>query len=233
MAARLARGTLLRMKDYSKQAWASGKGITYEMGRREELVDSKIDSKDAAAAPFLWRVSQADLCAGHSTFSDIKGVDRILVLLSGEKVDLTLQDQDTTRLHLHDPYLFPADVPTTCQVGSATGRDLNIMWDRQRCGANVTVLSSNGQTSVPVGTDATFVVALGGCARVGFCVDAAISTDTDTDTDQEYILESCGEAIHFDQRQGNRRRHFNTARRINVFEGKACVISFVPSASID
>ena len=54
--ARLPR--VLRWEDLVKQRWANGKGVTYEVGRRDHLQE---DSRAAGGAPWVWRVSQAEL----------------------------------------------------------------------------------------------------------------------------------------------------------------------------
>ena len=123
----LRRMTVLRWKNYIKMPWVNGNGVTYEMGIRKHDSGDSGDSR-SSAAPFLWRMSQANLSHGLSTFSCIPGVDRSLILTEGNDISLTVDKTNTTTLQLHTPFQFAADLPTGCHVGSKDGgRDLNIV----------------------------------------------------------------------------------------------------------
>ena len=133
--------------------WVNGNGVTYEMGvrkhddnnnknnwsawslqtRQQQYEMASGDSDDSgdsesSAAPFFWRMSQANLSHGLSTFSCIPDVDRSLILTEGNDISLTVDKTNTTTLQLHTPFQFAADLPTGCHVGSKDGgRDLNIV----------------------------------------------------------------------------------------------------------
>jgi len=149
----LQRMTVLRWKNYTKMPWVNGNGVTYEMGvrkhddnnnknnwsawssqtRQQQYEMASGDSDDSgdsesSAAPFFWRMSQANLSHGLSTFSCIPDVDRSLILTEGNDISLTVDKTNTTTLQLHTPFQFAADLPTGCHVGSKDGgRDLNIV----------------------------------------------------------------------------------------------------------
>ena len=66
--------------------WMNGKGITHEIAVSSTLSEGGDLSRGGggSAAPFLWRLSMADL-TGSGPFSTIPDVDRILVLLDGKE----------------------------------------------------------------------------------------------------------------------------------------------------
>ena len=67
--------------------------------------------------------------------------------------------RNAKRLKLHEPFLFPADVDCHCTVESQDGKDLNIMYERERCNGFVSILDGeNTSTQVPCGTSETIVV---------------------------------------------------------------------------
>ena len=154
----------IRRSDFKKQVWVNGKGITYEVDRKDDLYPHPENT-----ANFQWRISQADLVAPGGPFSQIKGVDRILVMLEGDNVSLSVKNSatatTTTKLQLHEPFMFPADVATECTT-TESGKDLNIMYNRKTCNGFVSVLSggSGSATStaqIPCGTSDAFVIGLG------------------------------------------------------------------------
>ena len=119
--------------------------------------------------------------------------------------------------------MFPADVPTTCEVGGPTGRNINIMWDRTRCSAQVKVVKAEAivckseslcrnavypDRSVVVGpeADSSFVVALGGPALVNTSIGS-------------FLLDRCGEVLRIEHAADG-------ATRFQVLEGMAYVCTF-------
>ncbi len=73
--------THLPNSDYQAMPWPNGAGTTHQIAIDDALGDSQ--------APFLWRLSMTDL-AGDGPFSEIPDVDRILVLIEGDGVELTI-----------------------------------------------------------------------------------------------------------------------------------------------
>ena len=205
-----------------KQRWANGKGVTYEVGRRDHLQE---DSRAAGGAPWVWRVSQAELVPGRSqNFSTIDGVDRTLILTQGVGITLAVEGMARESLELHRPFTFPADEPTRCDVddpgpGGGGARDLNIMWDRSLVQNPVVDVVTNSLavnwSVIPSLADASFAVALGGPALISH-QGGALECLCD--------LGSCGEAVRFDHSANSG----DEDSRIRVVEGKAAVFSFVP-----
>ena len=83
------RMTLLEAVRHTVMPWANGLGTTREIAVRRARAASP---EDTAAGPgFIWRLSMADLSAPGGAFSTLPGVDRVLVLLSGSGVTLTVR----------------------------------------------------------------------------------------------------------------------------------------------
>ncbi|MBS0225894.1 MAG: HutD family protein [Proteobacteria bacterium] len=119
---------ILRSNDSTRQPWANGAGST------RELIQWPGDGQ-----AWQWRLSIADVDR-DAPFSGFPGVDRILVLLSGD--GLILRFADGGEVRLDTPFAFtrfpgekalsggPIDGPTT---------DFNLMWQRDRFDAELWV----------------------------------------------------------------------------------------------
>ena len=151
----MALTTELPSSGYAAMPWRNGAGVT-----REIAID---DAPGESAAPFRWRLSMADL-AGDGPFSEIADVDRILVLLHGEAVELAIDGAPPVPLGRHEAIAFPGDVPTGLTMAPGTGRDLNLMWDRTRAEGAVNVLEVGAELAVDA--PVAFAVAIGGPATV-------------------------------------------------------------------
>ena len=150
--------------------WINGGGVTHEIAKRENPAGATSEE----AAPFVWRLSMADL-TGSGPFSRIPEVDRILVLLYGENVKLTVGDDAPVTLGKLGQIEFPADVPTDLEMTGNSGRDINLMWARGDAQGQAEVLHRGEkklfETKFDDGdptlrTRTVFVMALGGPARV-------------------------------------------------------------------
>jgi hypothetical protein len=147
--------THLPASGYVAMPWRNGAGTTHEIA-----ID---DTPGDSAAPFRWRLSMADL-AGDGPFSEIGDVDRILVLLAGDDVELTIDGAAPAPLGRHEAIAFPGDVPTSLTMAPGSGRDLNLMWDRTRANGTVEVLQIGDERSLAA--PIAFAIALGGSATV-------------------------------------------------------------------
>lgn len=158
MRAHTSRVTLvthLPSSGYTAMPWLNGGGTTHEIA---------VEAPDAEAiAPFRWRLSMADLTGG-GPFSEIPGVDRILVLLAGDDAALAIDGADPVPLVPLAPIAFPADVPTTLVMPPGTGRDLNLMWDRADATGAIDLLEIGEEALVD--EDTAFAVAVGGSATI-------------------------------------------------------------------
>ncbi|MFI5807093.1 HutD family protein [Streptomyces sp. NPDC051561] len=139
---------LLRAADRTAVAWKNGGGVTREIAGGPE---------GAGMTDFLWRVSLANVAA-DGPFSVFPGVDRILTMVEGMGMDLTLEDPGTgdvpgpgTRLvdTRYVPQHFPGDVPTHCRLLNGTVVNLNVMHRRGRASAQVEVVRGDVTITAP------------------------------------------------------------------------------------
>jgi environmental stress-induced protein Ves len=80
---------LIRYSDQAVSAWKNGGGITREIGKLHPPNESS----------YLWRASNADVTTS-GPFSDFTGYDRILLLLSGSGLKLTMPTNITWTLQI-------------------------------------------------------------------------------------------------------------------------------------
>jgi environmental stress-induced protein Ves len=129
---------ILRAADRTAIPWKNGGGVTREIAG---------GPPGAGMGDFAWRVSLADVAAG-GPFSVFPGVDRILTMVEGAGMDLTLDGigprlVDTRYLPQH----FPGDVPTDCRLLEGPVVNLNVMHRRGAAAAHVEVVRGD----VPIG----------------------------------------------------------------------------------
>jgi len=111
--------------------WRNGNGTTRQI--RSLAIAADLNS-------FAWRRSVADI-TGDSTFSVFNSVERTIVLLSGDGIDL-----DGTRVHhrldtVGAPFVFDGATRLTCTVLGRPSRVLNVMARPTRGRAQIDLLS--------------------------------------------------------------------------------------------
>ncbi|MFF1659441.1 HutD family protein [Streptomyces sp. NPDC058255] len=153
--------------------WKNGGGVTREIAAWPEGADM---------AGFVWRVSLAEVAA-DGPFSAFAEVDRILTMVEGEGMDLTVGGEARRVDTRFVPQGFPGDLPTDCRLLGGPVVNLNVMWRRGgEVAPSVTVAQSRRPIAVPAGP-AVLVVALDGTAEVaGHTIgryDAVLLTDED------------------------------------------------------
>lgn len=132
--------------------WRNGGGTTTELVRRP-----------AAGDEFDWRLSVAEVSA-PGPFSRFDGIDRILVLLTGDGMDLEFPSGTVA---LRPPYghlRFAGEDDVSATPVSGPTTDLNLMWRRDRWDADV------GWMEAPCRVDAA---ATAGAHVVVFVADGA------------------------------------------------------------
>lgn len=108
---------ILRAKDYKTMPWKNGMGSTTEIA---------IFPASAKLDEFIWRVSMAQVKT-DGPFSSFAGIDRTLLILEGEGLDLTVADQDAVRIDRNTQHFFPGDQPTSAVLIDGPIVDLNVM----------------------------------------------------------------------------------------------------------
>lgn len=164
---------VLRHADRVPAPWANGGGVTREVAR------------SGPGPGFDWRVSVADVDR-PGPFSTLPGVDRIIVLLDGTGLVLSVGGTDRV-LEPLQPFAFSGDVPTTCTLRAGPTRDLNVMTARGRWEAAVDVVAVAGRLEVtPAGGEDLLLVAAGGGLVCGglVCADLVCAGATPVGLDR-------------------------------------------------
>jgi environmental stress-induced protein Ves len=118
--------TLLPANEYRRERWKNGLGWTREVFRWP------LDQAD-----WDWRVSIAEVDKG-GPFSSFAGVDRELVLLSGEGMRLDFADGENVELRPpHDRLRFAGERELAAELFNGPTQDFNLMWRRERVSATL------------------------------------------------------------------------------------------------
>jgi environmental stress-induced protein Ves len=130
---------LLTPSDYRTMPWKNGHGTTHEIAA-ERTED------DLRTGQFVWRLSIAEVGAS-APFSTFPGCDRTIVLLAGDGM---LLDSGPSGRHVLNqrftPYAFKGEWQTDCRLLGGPCRDFNVMVDRTRAQALVSVLPMSAES---------------------------------------------------------------------------------------
>jgi uncharacterized protein len=118
---------IVRFAELSLVPWRNGGGVT-----REVAVGGP------GGPDFDWRISIADVNVS-GPFSIFPGVDRIIALVEGERMDLVIDGVEHV-LGLHESFAFDGASRTSCRLPSGPTRDLNVMARRGRRSAAVAIV---------------------------------------------------------------------------------------------
>lgn len=133
---------ILRAADRRAVPWKNGGGVTREIVGGPPGVDM---------GDFAWRVSLADVAA-DGPFSVFPGVDRILTMVEGAGMDLSLDGIGPRLVDTrHVPQHFPGDVPTGCRLLEGPVVNLNVMHRRGAVAAHVEVVRGDVLVGAPEG----------------------------------------------------------------------------------
>lgn len=112
--------------EYQRERWKNGAGWTREILRWPQ-----------AAPEWDWRLSIAEV-GQDGPFSAYPGIDRELVLLSGEGMRLCFDDGEVAELQPpHGRVRFPGERALRAELISGPTQDFNVMWRRDRIEAQV------------------------------------------------------------------------------------------------
>lgn len=135
-----------------RERWRNGAGWTREIFAARGAGD--------AAQPWQWRLSIAEIDA-DAPFSSFPGVDRELVLLSGNGLRLRFADGETTELlPPHDSLRFAGERALTGELLDGPTTDFNLMWRRDAVDARLWRRPLVGAMVVFVDPGTTWVVHL-------------------------------------------------------------------------
>jgi environmental stress-induced protein Ves len=121
---------LIAPGDARPMPWKNGGGRTTELAAGPP--GSTLDG-------FAWRVSIADV-ERDGPFSVFPGVDRTIVLLRGNGMELTDAHGSVTLAVPYEPWAFSGDQPVGCRLVEGAVRDFNLMVRRGAARGVVTVV---------------------------------------------------------------------------------------------
>ncbi|MFC6339156.1 HutD family protein [Pseudomonas sp. CCM 7891] len=110
-----------RAAEYVRMPWKNGGGSTQEITR----------DTGAGLDGFGWRLSIADI--GESGgFSSFAGYQRVITVLQGAGMVLTVDGEDTRELLALDPFAFRGESQVSCRLVDGPIRDFNLIYSPQR-----------------------------------------------------------------------------------------------------
>lgn len=186
---------VLHAGDYARMRWKNGAGWTSEILKVH-------DSDERDTNDWAWRLSIAEI-EDDAPFSAFPGIDRELVLLSGEGLRLRFDDGETVELlPPHDRVRFAGERPVFGELIDGPTRDFNLMWKRDAFDAQLWHRPLVGTMVLFVAPGETWAVhQLAGQARfeAGSRLDALAMGDTAIlragDARRRYVLDGGGELL--------------------------------------
>lgn len=124
--------------------WKNGAGWTSEIFRLD-------DPNGSESRPWLWRLSIAAL-EQDGPFSIFPGIDRELLMLSGNGLNLRFDDGETHRMKPFDRLRFAGERGAYGTLIDGPSRDFNLMWQRTHFDARLSqrrIIDGETLTTVP------------------------------------------------------------------------------------
>lgn len=143
---------------YRETPWKNGGGTTAEV---------LTSPAGASLDDFDWRISMASIDR-DGPFSSFPGIDRVLVLLTGVRLDLRIGvDEPACLTHDAPVARFTGEEPVYASLPRGPVTDFNIMARRNRCRARLNRIALNGVKRLGREQDVTIVfLAHGGPLRI-------------------------------------------------------------------
>lgn len=134
------------LTDYKKMPWKNGQGLTYEIARdKGENLDD-----------FGYRISMADV-ASDGAFSQFLGRERILTVLTGNGIILTINQTEKVTLKPNQVFNFSGELAIYSELINGAIRDLNVIFDPKLFTAKLSWLNEND--SLITQADTIFILA--------------------------------------------------------------------------
>lgn len=125
-----SRSWVIPANEYRRERWRNQLGWTRE-------IHAQRPADAAPDAPWDWRLSIAEI-EQDAEFSAFPGVDRELVLLSGNGLRLRFEDGDIYELHPpHERLRFAGERKLVGELLDGPTHDFNLMWRRDRVRATL------------------------------------------------------------------------------------------------
>jgi environmental stress-induced protein Ves len=141
---------VLRAADRIATPWKNGGGHTREVAVFPPGAD--LDS-------FEWRISLAQIGA-DGPFSTFSGVDRVLTVIKGEGLLLTVDDRMLALDAASPPLAFPGEARVSARLTDGSINDLNVMVRRDKWRARTRRLTVTGASDVAAKARVTLVLVL-------------------------------------------------------------------------
>lgn len=142
----------LRRSDYRRTRWKNDGGWTTEIARDDA------PGGGARDGTFDWRVSIADI-ERDGPFSSFPGIDRDLLLLAGNGIELDINDDVPLRLDQRFQRVhFSGEDAVTCRLLAGATRDFNVMAHREFVSAEVHARPVNGTMLVFVEPGSSWLI---------------------------------------------------------------------------
>ncbi len=129
---------LIPANEYRRERWRNGMGWTREIAR-SDLQEFESQHKDmralaeASSDDWDWRLSIAEV-EHDCPFSAFPGCDRVLMLLSGNGMELTFDDGETNTIAPpHGRVAFAGERSLQCRLLDGPTTDFNAIVRRDRC----------------------------------------------------------------------------------------------------
>jgi len=128
-----ARSRVIPANEYRRERWRNGLGWTREI----HAAANQSAANPAAGDPWAWRLSIAEI-ERDAPFSSFPGVERELVLLSGNGLRLRFDDGEPVLLEPpHGRARFAGERAVTGELLDGPTQDFNLMWRREAVDAQL------------------------------------------------------------------------------------------------
>ncbi|MEU9046278.1 MULTISPECIES: HutD family protein [unclassified Kitasatospora] len=151
------RFQVLRASERPAMAWLNGGGVTREVAGFP--AGSGLDAFD-------WRVSLADV-ASAGPFSPFPGIDRVITLVDGAGMALTVDGVEQLVDTPFRPFPFSGDATTDCRLLAGPVVDFNVMTRRGRVEAAVDLATAPAVVEVSAGSTVLLVCLTGSAVIEG------------------------------------------------------------------
>lgn len=129
---------IIRFSELPRTAWRNGGGTTVEIARGPE----------PEGAHWGWRLSLADV-ERAGDFSSFEGMDRILTVVEGELLVLTVGGREQG-LERFRPFRFDGGAPASAVLPTGSIRDLGLITRRGAFTGHVTILELSKKRAHPL-----------------------------------------------------------------------------------
>jgi len=192
------RARLIRVGDCRRTRWKNDGGWTTEIASAPAPT-----ADEAIAANFRWRVSIAEI-EHDGPFSHFADVDRDLLLLAGNGIELDIGDAPPLRLdrrfqHVH----FAGEQSVHCRLLAGATRDFNVMVRRAEVIAEVIARPLTGSMVIFTAVQTTWLIhvfagharARAGGSEIVAAIGETLVIEDDPMERERIVLDGSGELV--------------------------------------